>query len=83
MTACSRLFRALVFTAFLLLLAGPAQARERWSEAQAKAWASQQPFLTGGNFLPSNAINQLEMWRRRASTPSPSTASSAGPRGWG
>jgi len=69
MTVCSRLFRALVFTAFLLLLAGPAQARERWSEAQAKAWASQQPFLTGGNFLPSNAINQLEMWQAASFDP--------------
>ena len=47
------------------------QARERWTNAQAKTWASHQPFLTGGNFLPSNAINQLEMWQ--ASTFDPVT----------
>ncbi len=40
-----------------------AEARERWTEAEAKAWAGHQPWATGGNFLPSNAINQLEMWQ--------------------
>jgi hypothetical protein len=38
-------------------------ARDRWTTEQAKAWGEQHPFETGGNFLPSNAINQLEMWQ--------------------
>jgi len=49
---------------FCLLLAPlTSQARERWTNADAKSWSSHQPWLTGGNFLPSNAINQLEMWQ--------------------
>jgi hypothetical protein len=35
----------------------------RWTEAQANAWYAQQPWLVGANFLPSDAINQLEMWQ--------------------
>jgi hypothetical protein len=54
----------LVFLAIFLVFAGClAQARERWTPEEAKAWASHQPWVTGGNFLPSNAINQLEMWQ--------------------
>lgn len=34
----------------------------RWSEAKAKAWGAQQPWLAGCNYIPSNAINQIEMW---------------------
>src|SRR5271157_4205185 len=35
----------------------------RWSEAQANAWYAQQPWLVGSDYLPANAINQLEMWQ--------------------
>jgi hypothetical protein len=35
----------------------------RWTEEQANAWYAQQPWLVGANFLPSDAINQLEMWQ--------------------
>ena len=35
----------------------------QWSLAQANAWYAKQPWLVGANFLPSNAINQLEMWQ--------------------
>jgi hypothetical protein len=35
----------------------------RWTEEQANAWYAQQPWLVGANFLPSNAINELEMWQ--------------------
>jgi hypothetical protein len=45
------------------LLATPAAARERWSPEQAKAWYGQQGWLVGANYLPANAINQLEMWQ--------------------
>jgi hypothetical protein len=36
---------------------------ERWTEEQAAAWYDKQPWLVGCNFLPSTAINQLEMWQ--------------------
>jgi hypothetical protein len=38
-------------------------AQERWTEAQANAWYAQQPWPVGANFLPSTAINELEMWQ--------------------
>ena len=37
--------------------------RDVWSTEQAKAWYQQQGWLRGCNFLPSTAINQLEMWQ--------------------
>ena len=35
----------------------------RWTEQQANDWYARQPWLLGANFLPSTAINQLEMWQ--------------------
>jgi hypothetical protein len=35
----------------------------RWSEDRANAWYQQQAWLVGANFLPSTAINELEMWQ--------------------
>ena len=45
------------------LVAGTADARPRWTEAQAKAWYDAQPWLVGSNYAPATAINQLEMWQ--------------------
>jgi len=35
----------------------------RWSREKANAWYAEQPWLVGCNFIPSTAINQLEMWQ--------------------
>jgi hypothetical protein len=35
----------------------------RWSTEQANTWYAQQPWLVGCNYIPSTAINQLEMWQ--------------------
>jgi hypothetical protein len=35
----------------------------RWTEAKANAWYLQQPWLVGANYVPSDAINQLEMFQ--------------------
>jgi hypothetical protein len=35
----------------------------RWSTERANEWYARQPWLVGCNFIPSNAINQLEMWQ--------------------
>ncbi|KKM92953.1 hypothetical protein LCGC14_1213170 [marine sediment metagenome] len=43
----------------------------RWTATQANAWYAQQPWPLGCNFIPSNAINQLEMWQ--AATFDPAT----------
>lgn len=39
------------------------QARDIWSEEQANEWYQQWGWLRGADFLPSTAINQLEMWQ--------------------
>ncbi|MBV9480776.1 MAG: cellulase family glycosylhydrolase [Acidobacteria bacterium] len=36
--------------------------RPHWSEAEANRWYNHQPWLVGSNFIPADAINQLEMW---------------------
>ena len=40
-----------------------AYARPRWTPEQANAWYQQQRWLVGSNFIPKDAINQLEMWQ--------------------
>lgn len=37
-------------------------AAERWNRDEAWAWHREQPWLTGCNFIPSTAINQIEMF---------------------
>jgi hypothetical protein len=46
-----------------LLLTQTTHAAERWTPEQANEWYNAQPWLVGCNFLPSTAINQLEMWQ--------------------
>jgi hypothetical protein len=38
-------------------------AEGRWPESKANAWYAQQPWLLGANFVPSDAINELEMFQ--------------------
>jgi hypothetical protein len=42
---------------------------KRWSKEQANAWYAKQPWLVGCNFIPSSAINQLEMWQAETFDP--------------
>ena len=41
----------------------------RWSTEKANEWYDHQPWLVGCNFIPSNAINQLEMWQAETFDP--------------
>src|SRR5438067_12778682 len=34
-----------------------------WSETKSSDWYRHQQWLVGSNFLPANAINELEMWQ--------------------
>ena len=34
-----------------------------WSAEKANAWYAQHKWIVGSNFIPSNAVNQLEMWQ--------------------
>src|SRR5580700_4263124 len=47
----------------VLLAAGAAQARDRWTAQKANSWYDAQPWLLGSNYIPASAINQLEMWQ--------------------
>ena len=53
------LFSCVFFTSL------PAHARPQWTPAQATQWnkANGNTWLRGSNFLPSSAINQIEMWQ--------------------
>ncbi len=56
-----------IFSVLLLALAAAfcraQEAPVRWSPEKANAWYAQQPWLVGANFVPSNAINELEMFQ--------------------
>jgi hypothetical protein len=55
-------FIRLIAACLCLSFALCAQA-QRWSEEKANAWYAQQPWLVGSNYIPADAINQLEMWQ--------------------
>jgi hypothetical protein len=42
---------------------------ERWPAEKAQAWYDRQPWIVGCNFIPSTAINQLEMWQEETFDP--------------
>ncbi|MEO6802599.1 MAG: cellulase family glycosylhydrolase [Granulicella sp.] len=55
-----------------LLLAGQAVAQganARWSAAKANDWYAKQPWLVGANYVPSDAINQFEMFQAATFNP--------------
>jgi len=55
-----------ITTAFVTwcLIGGAALAQtNRWSDKEAADWYAKQPWLVGSNYIPANAINELEMWQ--------------------
>ncbi len=61
--------RKLILAGLMLALAVPAQARDRWTPAQANAWYASQKWLVGSNYIPTDAINQFEMWQEASFNP--------------
>jgi hypothetical protein len=47
----------------------PPAAAARWTPDRANAWYAQQPWLVGSNYIPADAINQLEMWQAASFNP--------------
>src|SRR5215467_12255771 len=41
----------------------------RWTPEHAQTWYNSYPWLVGCNFVPSTAINQLEMWQAESFDP--------------
>ena len=55
--------RACILCLTLVSIGAVAQQPARWSAAKANAWYAEQPWLVGANYVPSDAINQLEMFQ--------------------
>jgi len=75
MIEIGRLHRNLLAGIALLLLIAPgvlaqeSTPLQRWTEEKAATWYAAQPWPVGANFLPSNAINELEMWQAETFDP--------------
>lgn len=56
---------ALCLTATASFSANPKKQNQKnlWSKEKANEWYANQPWLSGCNFQPSSAINQIEMWQ--------------------
>jgi len=67
------IMKKLILASLVLALAAPwtapASARERWTAGEANAWYAQQKWLVGSNYIPADAINELEMWQEASFDP--------------
>ena len=43
--------------------------KEKWSIEQINAWYAAQPWPVGCNYVPSDAVNSVEMWRKDTFNP--------------
>ena len=60
------------FFAALMLMhvaLSPLSARDRWTAEKAQEWWKNRGWVSGANYLPNNAINQLEMWQAETFDP--------------
>jgi Cellulase (glycosyl hydrolase family 5) len=56
--------KSLLALAVLLVSALTTRAQQvRWTEKEAADWYAKQPWLVGSNYIPADAINELEMWQ--------------------
>jgi hypothetical protein len=46
-----------------------AELAHRWPQAKASEWMEKNGWITGCNYIPANAINQLEMWQEETFDP--------------
>ena len=53
----------LIVAVFILIGSSVYSQKNSWTAQQANAWYQKQGWLVGADFLPSTAINQLEMWQ--------------------
>ena len=62
--------RHLLLACGLTLLATTlSPARDRWTPEKAQEWWKNRGWMSGANYLPNNAINQLEMWQAETFDP--------------
>src|SRR4051812_29265226 len=60
---CRKLFLGCAVAAVCLSTSHLIWAVELWTPKRVNDWYEKQPWLVGCNFIPSTAINQLEMWQ--------------------
>jgi len=66
------MFNKIIFSSLIVLGAltmTKAQTGQRWTAEKANAWYKANPWAVGANFIPSTAINQLEMWQKETFDP--------------
>lgn len=61
--------RVLKISLVILMLTQYLYAQPIWTKQEANDWYAKQPWFVGANFLPSTAINQLEMWQKESWDP--------------
>jgi hypothetical protein len=69
MNLCTRFTVAIIAANLICGAVSHAATPARWTEAKANAWYTQQPWLVGANYVPSDAINQLEMFQPETFNP--------------
>jgi hypothetical protein len=65
------MLKKIVFAiALLFLSSGALRAQQiRWTDKEAADWYAKQPWLLGSNYIPADAINELEMWQAETFNP--------------
>ncbi len=53
----------------LSLLTSGLSAQTRWTKEAANKWYAGEPWLVGSNYIPADAINELEMWQANTFDP--------------
>ena len=78
-----KLFKSLFFAFIIIMNAVSMQAQKNgkakqeapnpvapvWTVEKANQWYSEHPWITGADYIPANAINQLEMWQKETFSP--------------
>jgi hypothetical protein len=59
------MLKKMLLAVVIVFAVGAATAAQeiRWTEKVAADWYAKQPWLVGSNYIPANAINELEMWQ--------------------
>lgn len=55
--------KKLILLSLLLLNTNVLAESKVWTAKQANRWYEKQPRLTGANYIPASAVNELEMWQ--------------------
>lgn len=63
--------KSIILIAYFIAIAfqAVAQIAGKWSLEKADLWQKDHPWVNGANFIPSSAINQLEMWQASSFDP--------------